>query len=276
MWRLNAITNETNAEIIVNYPLAAAANFSDRLPTGNLSIVMPNIGILYCEDIGVIEEKSSNPDSNRILGVIISLNEKRWIIKYIDDIESLGMATFDLTLTADGSIYIATIFMGFVGFEEQTSLIQEEINQLKSDYQLPKLQINASDAEIAAQSKLDGGISFIHALSKAINSFIYDGADIDSPFGLIRNDPGSFDLTYPADEDDISEKIQFYLNMDNASITLLVLDPDAIDRRQFMPERGEQISDNWIFRLESQMSSDLHWAIIDRQGLRPTINYGFS
>ena len=45
----------------------------------------------------------------------------------------------------------------------------------------------------------------------------------------------------------------------------------------YPPENGESVNDNWVFMLQLPTLSDhLFWAIVDRNGVKETYNYGFN
>jgi len=46
---------------------------------------------------------------------------------------------------------------------------------------------------------------------------------------------------------------------------------------RYLPENGESIESNWIFRLDlDSYTPSMHWAIIDRSGVKLPYNYGYS
>ena len=108
------------------------------------------------------------------------------------------------------------------------------------------------------------------ALRLALQSFLEDGQDIESPLGMITNDPSSLGLLSDADERAMRERLRELLDDERASLQLLS------PTEQFLPERGESIEANWLFRLRMpQTFSSLMWAVVDRAGVTPAYNYGF-
>ena len=270
MWKLSDVTNNTGKEIMINYDVASNSSFSSVIPElGSVSILMPEIGILYCSEVADVP---ANPNtSERLLGVFISLNGRNWMFKYADNIQQYGPGTFSLTLEANGTFKLASTFNGFHELERIEGAIEKEITQLKLDYGMPNLVVVATPKDIERQMNLPNKVSFIDALSKAINSFLYDGKDIESPFSYIKNDPESSGLPRDADNDALSERLRTYMNLASTSIILIT------DEYQYKPEHGETVADNWSFRLNATtFSADMHWAIVDRQGVKATYNYGFS
>ena len=123
--------------------------------------------------------------------------------------------------------------------------------------------------ENIAYSGVEGGLNDGYARA-ALQSFLEDGQDIESPLGMITNDPTSLGLLSDADERAMRERLRELLDDERASLQLLS------PTEQFPPERGESIEANWLFRLRMpQTFSSLMWAVVDRAGVTPAYNYGF-
>ena len=110
-----------------------------------------------------------------------------------------------------------------------------------------------------------GTVDFTDALQAAINSFLNDGTDVESPRSLAADVRGG-----PCLEEDLAERVRCFLNRDTAFLELY-------GSAGFAPENREAIQQNWIFILRAESLSDhIQWAIIDRNGVRATYNYGFN
>lgn len=141
---------------------------------------------------------------------------------------------------------------------------------VKDQLNVPNLNVIASYRAINEQMSLPGNVTFTQALHLALESFLNDDDDIESPLGLIRNDPGAFGLPNNATKAKAKKKLRAYIN-DGATLTLY---PTA---RRSTPEKGESVEENWIFELRiHQLSDHLHWAIVPRSGEKNVYNYGFS
>jgi hypothetical protein len=141
---------------------------------------------------------------------------------------------------------------------------------IKQELKVPQLKFVATHAAINKQMSLGGKVTFTEALSSAIRSFLEDDSNIESPLGLILNDPGSFDLPNDVTKAVATEKLRSYLNEGG----VLTLYPTA---KRSTAENGENVNENWIFELSlGAMSGTIFWAIVPRSGDPKVYNYGFS
>ena len=148
--------------------------------------------------------------------------------------------------------------------------LEQDIGAVKRDLGVPRLKVLADPPTVSAQTRVDEVVSFPEALRLALQSFLEDGQDIESPLGMITHDPTSLGLLSDADERAMRERLRELLDDERASLQLLS------PTEQFPPERGESIEANWLFRLRMpQTFSSLMWAVVDRAGVTPAYNYGF-
>lgn len=135
---------------------------------------------------------------------------------------------------------------------------------IRSEYGLKNIKISISDKDINQQMRLPNHISYEKALRLAIESFLNDDSDVESPLSLVMdNEPSQ-----PSKEKAKQILLQ-YLNKSTSRIQLLPLHEK--------PEGGESCNENWIFYLYiSDLSDHAHWAVIDRKGLEAPYNYGFN
>lgn len=69
-------------------------------------------------------------------------------------------------------------------------------------------------------------------------------------------------------QEDIHNSETLVLTLDNG------LDEDG---ETWMPEGGESVVDNWVFRLYiPNLSDHIYWAVVDQTGARAAYNYGFN
>lgn len=171
----------------------------------------------------------------------------------------------------------------------------ETIEEIKAKFGLPQLIVEAEAAAIEAQTAIEGKISFSEALKLAIQSFLEDGRNYDSPVGAIAADPpanlpevpdgsaavsdivsawmGDRESSLPYEPKialGATELVRSWMNDPNSKIILCT--PDY----QYLPEEGESIEDNWIFHLVLEQTPALHWAVVNRSGIKPVYNYGYS
>ncbi|MEA5580150.1 lamin tail domain-containing protein [Nodularia harveyana UHCC-0300] len=141
---------------------------------------------------------------------------------------------------------------------------------IKKEFKVPELKFVATYNAVNKQMSLGGKVTFTEAVSLAIQSFLEDDNEIESPLGLIMNDPGSFDLTGDVTKAMATEKVRSYLNEGG----VLTLYPTA---ELSTAENGETVEENWIFELSlPAMGDTIFWAIVPRSGEEKVYNYGFS
>lgn len=149
--------------------------------------------------------------------------------------------------------------------------LEADIQKVKDKLGVPELTVVANPQHVADQTALGGSVSFAEALRSAIQSFLENGDSIESPVGLVQNDPGAYDLPDDVDIAAITEFLGELLNQPSSEVILLA--PEA----RFLPEEGETVEENWIFRLKMpDVFSDLMWGIVPRSGSEPAYTYGFS
>ena len=131
---------------------------------------------------------------------------------------------------------------------------------------ISKLTVDVPTEAVAAQATFAGNrVSFEKAFGQAVESFLTDADDIESPRSLFGDEFENGDA-----------KLKEYLN-DPASKISLVQADERMDGASWYPaEHGESVEKNWIFALRIPGFSDhLFWAIIPRNGEAP-YNYGFN
>ena len=159
--------------------------------------------------------------------------------------------------------------------EPPTLTLAEQIQALLvDDLGFDQLTISLDITEIEAQAAAyPGPTDFMTALDLAMTSFLTDDDDIESPLGI-----ASFvaEATWTEDnpegqtfEEATRAALIDHLNRPTASISLVPIGQTA--------EHGEPVDANWVFFLTiDELSDHLYWAIVDRQGVVATYNYGFN
>lgn len=144
--------------------------------------------------------------------------------------------------------------------------LAERIENILTERGLNEIRTRLPIAEINDQSNLyPGSVNFEVALTSALDSFLNDGRDLESPRSLAQEVAGG-----PCLMADLTERVRCFLNRDTAYLELY-------GREGFAPENREPLEENWIFILRAESLSDhIQWAIIHRNGDRETYNYGFN
>lgn len=153
------------------------------------------------------------------------------------------------------------------------------IDNLKSELGVPDLVINIKSADIEALTTPETKLSFLEALRSAIFSFISDGSKSESPLWIVQELPKEYGLPDNVDAQTASEKVRELLNQ--CSLTLKTEPEDSSDEwagQVMYDETGEKFgtSNYWIFELSSSPFTDINYAVVDKAGIKPTLNWGFS
>ncbi len=178
----------------------------------------------------------------------------------LNDAESV----LDQAVPADTSVSVD------LGDADVGEPMQETVDQITrrvlAAHGVSDMRTGIPEMEVLAQAELHGGeVDFETALSGALNSFLTDGRDIESPLSLVSDLRDG-----PCLDPDNTERVRCFLNRDTALLELF-------GAEGFSPENGEGIEENWIFILRAESLSDhIQWAIIDRTGARAPFNYGFN
>ena len=156
-----------------------------------------------------------------------------------------------------------------------TPSLEDQINGLiVGKYGFPDMTLLFDPAVITAQADAyPGSVSFIQALELAMESFLYDDSDEESPMAMaafvaeVTWDPNNpMGQTF---KEATFAVLLDYLNRPSATLNLVAFPKTA--------ENGETVDKSWIFFLTiDEMSDHLYWAIVNRQGIQATYNYGFN
>ena len=154
------------------------------------------------------------------------------------------------------------------------------LSPILKSHGVPNLLVQIKEAEVAAQQAIYGGsVGIEQAVDQALASFLHDGDRSDSPLmmatEIIAGDGSLNGFT------NAEKAVKDLLNRSASLLQLvgrqdMIREPSERPDRVFPPEDGEQLDANWLFALHLDFSDVLHWAIVDRNGLRPTYNYGFN
>lgn len=138
------------------------------------------------------------------------------------------------------------------------------INAALDDFSVPGLKVAVDAVELRAQKALPNAVGFEDALRSALESFLTDGDDPESPLGIVRQL-----LPAGASAAEVEAAVRDYLNRPSTELSLMA--------RGDSPEHGESVTDSWVFSLSiPDLSDHGHWAIVDRAGSEGTYNYGFN
>jgi len=113
-----------------------------------------------------------------------------------------------------------------------------------------KLQVDEAQKQ---EELFPGPIQAEKAVTLALESFLSDGSDIESPLALAGS----------------RETLFSHLNRPTSEINFVYVGEEA--------EHGETVDKNWIIELRIRSLSDhIYWAVIDRTGNKSPYNYGFN
>ena len=161
---------------------------------------------------------------------------------------------------------------------ENLDLCHEAISSaevsIRETFRLDKMRIVIDDEEACAQMA-GTVVDFKTAAVAAVKSFLRDGSHIESPEALalmLTFERQNLPWTDPAPSHvRRAARISLHSHVDRESSVLRLLSRDE------QPEGGESVSENWIFALKIPSLSDhLHWAVVDRSGVKAVYNYGFN
>lgn len=160
---------------------------------------------------------------------------------------------------------------------------KDEVGAALAAVGLPGLRVVADAADIAALEATPGRkVGFAAALRLALGAFMHDGRGSaegghDSALDVVRSSPESYGLGPTPDDAAIAEVLRRALADDpQAAVVLLGPATTGEPAYRFLPEYGESIADNWVFRIIAPASWPfLQWSIVDLRGERSPYSYGF-
>ena len=141
------------------------------------------------------------------------------------------------------------------------------------------LVVNVTPADIDAQTTATTKVNFLNALESALKSFIEDGNITESPVWIIKELPEDFGVSRPVDDKTASERVRELLNKCEIVLHTEAESPDDEWAGKVMcDETGDNYgtSTYWIFKLSKSQFTDSNYAVVDKSGVKPTINWGFS
>jgi len=193
-------------------------------------------------------------------------------IGIMDAMHTLTDATQDAGHVADMTAVvdaIPTVDSGMSVIDAEPALppaFDDRIATILDEYGLSMMRIRIAEWEVLGQQeRFPGVVDFDAALRAALESFLLDGDDVESPRSLAQDFP-----TEPCLMEDITERVRCHLNRPTSYFELY-------GQEGFPPENGESIDRYWVFILRAESLSDhIQWALVDRQGEGPTFNYGFN
>ena len=145
--------------------------------------------------------------------------------------------------------------------------VEATIARVTAELGLSDMPTTIDDDEVARQIALGGTVGFEGALRAALDSFLNDGDDPESPLGLVSEETIE---DGPCTGSDPHALVRCFMSLPSSDFSLVAIDG-------YPPEGGESVTDAWIFSLYMDDLSDHgHWAIVDRTGAEGTYNYGFN
>jgi hypothetical protein len=174
----------------------------------------------------------------------------------------------------------------FVLLLQANSLLAEEVScsqmalstteMVRSELGLRNIQLNLPKSEVCLQhERYVNMVSYRDAVNLAFESFLNDGTHIESPIALaIEISYSELGIPYqnphpPEVLENAKKNVLGYLNDVSSQFSLVPVGQ--------LPEHGETVQENWVFKLKMPRFSDhIYWAVIDRTGVRKVYNYGFN
>jgi hypothetical protein len=151
--------------------------------------------------------------------------------------------------------------------------VEATVKQVLLDSGLSQISASFPADEVAAQAcKLKNTVSFAAALGDAIQSFLKNADDVESPLALMEEaDP---DPTCPQARG--TEQVRCTMNRKSSILGIVYRDGQR-HGSIWGPENNDSVVDNWVFYLHMDDFTDhMFWAVADRAGKSPTFNYGFN
>ncbi len=168
------------------------------------------------------------------------------------------------------------LLAGPAGRESCADDARNAVNAIRGELGLTGAKIALSaDIVCEIESSEEGAVDVVAAARKAINSFLTDSRDIESPLALaieVAFNEAGLPVSEPVPPE-VAESARQMLLAELASSKTTVRLTKAGDEA----EHGEKSGPNWVFRMTSKGLSDhIFWAIVDRSGKVPVYNYGFN
>ncbi len=206
-----------------------------------------------------LHDISVNFDADASVPVDASVNVTDMVLMDAEFTRDLGVQT-DAQTQSDMSSDPAD------ATDASNASLDDQIANILAEFGLTSMRTRLPTAEIESQaSNFVGTVEFTTALRAALNSFLDDGTDVESPRSLATDA-----RTGPCLDEDIRERVRCFLNRDTAYLELY-------GDEGFAPEEQESVDAHWVFILRAESLSDhIQWAIVDRNGVQPTYNYGFN
>jgi len=154
--------------------------------------------------------------------------------------------------------------------------------EVMSELGLEQMELKIPAVEVAGQiADFGGTVGFEEALRAALHSYLNDGTHVESPLETVRM---YIEETGPLDGniEDPKAGVVAFMNRPTSRLSLVRrqdYEAEATESWDFVmpPNHDEQLAPNWIFKLDiNELSDHLHWALVDREGNKPTKNYGFN
>lgn len=142
-------------------------------------------------------------------------------------------------------------------------LIKHQLNGLKVNYDMATLE----------SAETDDMFSYLDALDMALESFLSDNSNPESPLGII---PEAME-SYRGNESKPKQHLSKLIELINIGGSLCMPDIEGASEKCFYAEEGEDVENNWIFLLQiPELSDHLFWAIVPKDGKEKVYNYGFN
>lgn len=151
--------------------------------------------------------------------------------------------------------------------------IADTVATLRKSFGLSVIDIRLPEEDVCAQmNDLASQVSLRDALTSAVTSFLTDATDIGSALELaleLAFEEHHLPYTEPVPENVSVRAKEILLDRMNRADSYLEL-----ARQDEVLDSTFAVKDNWIVRMRLPVfSDDFYWAVVDRAGKKPTLNY---
>lgn len=167
----------------------------------------------------------------------------------------------------------------FGDWQPDQAPLADRVAAILASYRVGNLRADFPEEVVDAQAAMFGdAVSFDAALEAAINSFLTDDSDAESPLEMARN----IGPWMSCQQTDPLTLLLCNLNLGDAIIGITRHEGDPDEEDLWLPEHGERPDAGiWAFyMLIPSMGDVMHWAIVDRNpgtdGTISVYNYGFN
>lgn len=174
-------------------------------------------------------------------------------------------------------IFIAISACCMITCSTKKAVIEDEVQRPQTidilvKYQLNGLKVNY-DMTALESAKTNDMYSYLDALDMALESFLTDNSNPESPLGIV---PDAMEY-YKGNVSKPQQHLMKLIDLINSGGSLCMPDIEGASEICHHAEEGENVEKNWVFLLQvPELSDYLFWAIVPKDGKGKVYNYGFN